>query len=174
MELSKATLEDIDNLREICIQAYAQNFHHHWNGDGLNWYLEREFSLARLEQDLKDENRAYYIIRREGLPIGFVKLNHHSNLPDLPKAEGSELEKIYVLPSYKGKGVGKFAIEAINSIVKEKAKKIFFLCVIDTNIKAIAFYKKLGFKFHSKTRLDIPYFKEELKGMHRMFMEVIQ
>tara|TARA_B100000809_G_C14980294_1_gene474259 strand:+ start:259 stop:417 length:159 start_codon:yes stop_codon:yes gene_type:complete len=45
---------------------------------------------------------------------------------------------------------------------------VFFLSVIDTNKTAIAFYEKLGFKFHSKTILDVPYFKKELKGMHRM------
>ena len=44
-------------------------------------------------------------------------------------------------------------------------KKIIWLVVIDTNINAIEFYKKIGFEIHSRTILDIPYFKEALKGM---------
>jgi ribosomal protein S18 acetylase RimI-like enzyme len=51
-------------------------------------------------------------------------------------------------------------------------KQILFLCVIDTNLNAIAFYEKLGFKFHSKTRLEDSYFKEELKGMNRMYLKL--
>jgi diamine N-acetyltransferase len=49
--------------------------------------------------------------------------------------------------------------------------KTLFLCVIDTNTNAIAFYKKLGFTRHGTTRLDLSYFKEELKGMYRMVLE---
>jgi len=125
-----------------------------------------------LEQDLVEEAIEYYSIRFKDLPIGFVKVNHKSNLPNLPKEEGSELEKIYVLPEYKGMGIGKFVIIEITEIVKKRTKEILFFCVIDANLDAIAFYEKLGFSFHSKTRLDIPYFKEELKGMDRMFKEM--
>ena len=35
---------------------------------------------------------------------------------------------------------------------------------------SIAFYKKLDFQFHSTTRLDAPSFREELRGMDRMFL----
>ena len=34
------------------------------------------------------------------------------------------------------------------------------------------FYEKIGFKFHSQTQLDYPKFKEELKGMQRMYLEL--
>ncbi len=47
-----------------------------------------------------------------------------------------------------------------------------YLCVIDTNRNAIAFYEKLGFVYHSKTRLEEPFFKEELKGMDRMVLNL--
>lgn len=40
--------------------------------------------------------------------------------------------------------------------------------MIDTNTRVIEFYKKIGFEMCDKTVLDIPYFKEELKGMWRM------
>jgi ribosomal protein S18 acetylase RimI-like enzyme len=65
-------------------------------------------------------------------------------------------------------GVGKMALKDIIGKIENKGKKSLFLCVIDTNDSAIAFYENLGFKFHSKTILDIPYFKKELKGMIRM------
>ena len=79
-----------------------------------------------------------------------------------------ELEKIYVLPECIGMGIGKMALTDIIQKTKNIGKESIILCVIDTNENTIAFYDKLGFKFHSKTILDIPYFKEELKGMIRM------
>jgi ribosomal protein S18 acetylase RimI-like enzyme len=69
-------------------------------------------------------------------------------------------------------GTGKAALGEIIEKVRESGAKTLFLCVLDTNLPAISFYKKMGFVFHSTTRLDNPNFKEELKGMYRMYLEL--
>ena len=81
-----------------------------------------------------------------------------------------ELEKIYVFPKFKGLGIGKLAIKDLIKIAMQQGEKNLFLSVLDTNNNAIAFYEKLGFTFHSKTILDVPYFKAELKGMNRLIL----
>ncbi len=169
MKLLKASLVNIEELRKICIQAYSESFWHHWINDGLKSYLDREFSLQRLEKDLEDEDIEYYVITSANIACGFIKINHFSNLPNLPKSEGCEIEKIYVLNNYKGRGIGKFAITETSEIAKARGKTTLFLCVIDSNSSAISFYSKLGFQFHSKTKLEVPDFKEELRGMDRMY-----
>ena len=171
MELKKASLEDINELKKICRDAYSLNFHSHWNEGGLKLYLEKEFSNTRLKRDLKDKNINYYLINSKEKTVGFVKIKNNS-LPNLPIEDGIEIEKIYVLPAFKGMGIGKLTVDEILKKAKEFGKKILFLCVLDTNKDAITFYEKLGFKFHSKTILDIPYFKDELKDMNRMYMEL--
>ena len=171
MELKRASLEDINELKKICIDAYSVNFHNHWNEGGLKWYLDKEFSITRLKRDLRDKNINYYLINSKEKTVGFVKTKNNS-LPNLPIEDGIEIEKIYVLPAFKGMGIGKLTVNEIIKKTKELGKKILFLCVLDTNKDAITFYEKLGFKFHSKTTLDIPYFKDELKGMKRMYLEM--
>jgi ribosomal protein S18 acetylase RimI-like enzyme len=47
-------------------------------------------------------------------------------------------------------------------------KEMIWLGVIDNNLNAIEFYERMGFEFYDKTQLDLPYFKEHLKGMWRM------
>ena len=78
------------------------------------------------------------------------------------------MDKFYILPQYNGLGIGNSAFEILLKAPQFQGKESLILSVIDTNVKAIRFYEKLGFYFHSKTRLKLPYFKEELKGMHRM------
>lgn len=167
MELKKASIKDLTELKNICIEAYSLNFHNHWNDGGLEWYLDQEFSDERLMSDLSDKKTAYYFIEHKEKQVGFIKIKDNS--PSNFYIENSvELEKIYMLPECKGKGIGKWALNDIIKKTEARGKKNLFLCVIDTNETAIAFYEKLGFKFHSKTTLDIPFFKEELKGMNRM------
>jgi len=170
MEIKKVSPSEIDKLQAICVEAYTKNFGHHWNGDGLNLYLEAQFNQERIKSDLNNPTLNYYFINVNKQPVGFIKLNLNVSFDNYLESEVAELEKMYVLPSMKGQGIGKKALSKIIQEVKGLGKKVFFLCVIDTNTPAIKFYQKLGFQYHSKTRLDIPLFKEELKGMHRMSM----
>ena len=166
MIIKKAFIEDIIELKKICIDAYSLSFHSHWNDGGLEWYLDNEFNDKRLSLDLSDKNTEYFFIEHKEKQVGFIKTKITS-LSDFIK-NSVELEKIYVLPECKGMGIGKMALNSIIKKAENTGMKSLFLCVIDSNEDAIAFYEKLGFKFHSKTILDVPYFKEELKGMNRM------
>ena len=65
MVLKKASLCDIVELKKICTDAYAKNFYHHWNEDGLEWYLEREFGDVRLKADLSNRHLAYFFIMND-------------------------------------------------------------------------------------------------------------
>ena len=171
MVLKKASLHDIPALKEICTDAYAKNFYHHWNENGLEWYLEREFGDEKLEADLANRHLAYYFIVNDEKPVGFVKIRYNAVLSGV-SSEAVELEKIYILPGFKGKGLGKQAFSEIIKSLKKQGIKTVFLRVIDSNTDAIAFYQKQGFTWHSNTHFDLPYFKGELKEMHRMVIDI--
>ncbi|MGI9551866.1 MAG: GNAT family N-acetyltransferase [Aurantibacter sp.] len=164
-------MENTSELRQICVEGYSIYFGDHWNENGLEWYLNKQFGDEKLKSDLKDKNVDYYLIQAKGKPVGFIKVNNNS-ITNLSFEGGAELEKMYVLPKYKGLGIGKKALNEIMKITQKRGKKILFLDVLDTNKNAIAFYENLGFKFHSNTRLQLPYFKEELRGLNRMFIEL--
>ncbi|AIZ40949.1 GNAT family N-acetyltransferase [Cellulophaga baltica] len=171
MNLKKASATEYMDLKKICTDAYALNFHDHWNEGGLGWYLEQEFSVERIMADLADDTTEYFFIEHKLKQVGFLKIKTTSST-DLPFDHSVVLEKIYLLPECKGLGIGKWALGTLIEKLEARGTKKLFLAVIDTNLNAIAFYEKLGFSYHSKTRLEFPYFKEELKGMHRMVKEL--
>ncbi|WP_298503198.1 GNAT family N-acetyltransferase [uncultured Maribacter sp.] len=173
MELKKVNQSDIFELQEVCKSSYSHIFADHWTENGLELYLEQEFGERRLKAELNNTNYEYFFICKHSKNIGFAKVNNKSSLK-LSELANSELEKIYILPKYSGMGIGKIALTEIINRIQKKGKRLIFLCVIDSNKNAIAFYQKLGFEFHSKTRLEIPLFKEELKGMERMCLTLNQ
>ena len=65
-------------------------------------------------------------------------------------------------------GIGNLAFDALLKQTDLHGKESMSSYEIDTNDNADRLYEKLGFTFHSKTRLELPCFKEELKGMHPM------
>ncbi len=172
IEILQMKSSDLTTLHKICCEAYSQNFHDHWDKDGLEIYVNKVFGIDILRNELADEKIQYHVAFLNEEPVAFMKLNLFSNLPGLNEKKGMELDKIYILPAFKGKKIGKKLLSLALDIARSFEKEVVWLAVIDTNFEAISFYEKAGFRFHSKTALVYPKFREELKGMWRMYFEV--
>lgn len=123
--LVRARPEDAQELQTIARRAYALNFADHWNGDGLELYLDKEFGTERLIKDLNDSDTYYAFIKSEGNSIGFVKMKYLHNL-ELSEESNCELEKIYILPEAKGKGIGKLVMNQLISEARDLGKQFYF------------------------------------------------
>jgi len=170
--VKKANSNDLQLLFRICRQSYSENFAHHWNEGGLDWYLDKEYGIEGIKSDLINSDINYFIAFFREEPAGFMKLQLNSTLANHSSTSGMEVEKLYFRPQYQRKGIGKKLVSIALVLGQKLKKEIIWLGVIDTNEKAIEFYKKMGFEIHDKIVLDIPYFKEELKGMWRMIFRV--
>ncbi len=101
----------------------------------------------------------YIVVDDNGRIAGITIWQMHG----LPKHQLCELDRIAVLPRYRGKGLGK---ALFNALVKEadssykkhgfKLRKLYILTHAD-NKKAQAFYKKMGCKH--ETTLKSHYYK---------------
>jgi diamine N-acetyltransferase len=164
--------EDLDTLYLICREAYSQNFQHHWNQGGLEGYLEKVFGRMILAAELADPDIRYYVAFHKEEPVAFIKINLNSNLPGAPAEEGVELDKLYILPGCQGLKIGGSLIDLVFQAARAMDKRVCWLAVLDTNKPAITFYERYGFRFHSTTRVGYPGFREELRGMWRMQVEI--
>lgn len=172
IRIEKSELKDLEILYCICRKTYSENFAHHWNEGGLEWYLEKVYGKELIATELSGSLVDYFIAFLNNEPVGFMKLNLNSNLKGQIPEEGIEISKLYFLTAHQSKGIGKKLISIAFERAKELKKKRLWLGVIDTNDQAIAFYTKMGFNTHHKIRLNIPYFKEERKGMWHMSLDV--
>ena len=171
MKLKKTTFQDIPNLSKLCKEAYSHYFGDHWTSNGLDLYLENQFSHSRLKNDLSETNLAYYFVMMDEVLTGFLKVKFNvSN--DWFSESSCELEKIYILPHYKNQGLGAFAIQGLKQKAQALQQTILYLHVLDSNQEAIKFYEKLGFQSQGTHRLNVPHFKEELRGMQRLYIKL--
>lgn len=164
--------EDLSILYKISREAYSFNFGHHWEEGGLEEYMDKVFGREVLAAELEDPSIQYYVAFVDRQPVAFMKLNLHSNLPGADPEKGIELDKLYILPDYKGLGIGSRFMDLAFRVAGELGKETFWLAVIDTNAAAMAFYEKAGFRRHSTMRVSYPKFREELKGMWRMVADL--
>ena len=60
-------------------------------------------------------------------------------------ADSLEVERIYIRPAFKRRGLGKYLIDKAIEIARAQGKKLIWLGVWEHNVNAIAFYEKMGF-----------------------------
>jgi diamine N-acetyltransferase len=171
-DIRQMSAEDLSTVYRITRDAYSFNFAHHWEDDGLPAYMDNVFGRNVLAAELVDPDIHYYVAFAGEQPVAFMKLNLRSNLPGAEPEKGIELDKLYILPDYKGSGIGRQFLELAFRVARQHEKETFWLGVIDTNIPAMTFYEKAGFRKHSIMRVEYPKFKEELRGMWRMAMDM--
>jgi ribosomal protein S18 acetylase RimI-like enzyme len=157
-------------LYNVCRQSYIQSFADHWIEGGLTWYLDKVYGMEVLKEDLKNPDIIYFISFYNSVPAGFMKVKLNSRLSFQIAGRHLEIEKLYFLEQYKKKGLGKQMIAGISEFADKLGTDLIWLAVMDTNTSAITFYENIGFTFFDKTRLELPYFKDELRGMWRMIL----
>jgi ribosomal protein S18 acetylase RimI-like enzyme len=171
ISIRQAYEKDVSLLYSVCRQSYNESFADHWVEGGLTWYLDKVYGIDVLERDLKNPDITYFISYYEGVPAGFMKVKLNSSLSIQIAGSHLEVEKLYFLEKYKKKGLGKRMMTCVRELADKLGTDLIWLAVIDTNASAITFYENNGFSFFDKTRLEIPYFKDELRGMWRMILE---
>lgn len=169
--IRQARPEDLILLQSVCRRSYIESFADHWEQGGLEWYLDKVYGTDVLQRDLNDPLIMYFMSYYEGTLAGFMKLKLNSTLTTALGGSHLEIEKLYFLVEYQRKGLGKRLIELAKQLADDLRVTVIWLAVIDSNTNAIAFYEQNGFVLFDKTRLEIPYFKDNLRGMWRMIFQ---
>jgi ribosomal protein S18 acetylase RimI-like enzyme len=115
-------------------------------------YVLESFSLAQIENELKDTNSTFLIAEISGKAIGYAKLRENSRVDCLKNENAVELHRIYILERAKGKGVGVGLMNRCFETARAKGYETIWLGVWEQNIPAIGFYEKLGFEKIGKIR----------------------
>lgn len=147
MEYRKATIHDLAPLTQLCITTFVDTYAIHNTEKNLHLYLEKAFNPIQLSQELQSETEAYFLITDQQLPVAYVKLNYHCYPPDATGgASMTEIQRIYVMEEYQGKGLGKELLDISANAARQIGTTHLWLGVWEKNPKAIEFYEKNGFR----------------------------
>lgn len=110
-------------------------------------YMLNKFQSVKAMETQTANGYEYYTVFHEELPVGYMSIK--------PETEHLFLSKIYILSTYRGKGIGKRMMQ----FVLEKAKKYHLnkirLTVNKYNTNSIKAYEKMGFKNVGDIVIDI-------------------
>jgi len=156
MKIRKAALKDAKGIANVLVHSY-------------NIKNPNEGVAVFKNETKKSHN--YIVAEEKGKIIGITTWIMHG----LPKHQLCELDRIAVLPEYRGKGVSKKLFDALvkdaRSFYKKNNSKLrkLYLLTHAGNKRAQKFYEKLGFKH--ETILKQHYYKDVDEYVYSMFFD---
>ena len=143
--IQKATINDIDQLQNISSKTFTETFSLSNTEENMQKYLEQEFSIEKLSDELNNKNSIFYFALLENIVIGYLKINFGISQTELKDEKAIEIERIYVLKEFHGKKVGQILYEKAIEIAQQKNAAYIWLGVWEENPRSIRFYQKNGF-----------------------------
>ena len=104
VQIKKATINDITKLQAIAKQTFYETFSSGNTEDNMKKYLEEGFNLEKLSAELSNINSEFYFATLDNKIIGYLKLNSGNSQTEIKNIKAVEIERIYVLQQYHGKG----------------------------------------------------------------------
>lgn len=136
---------DLQALQEIARTTFAEAFSAQNAAADMEKYLDENFSLEKLSAELENPESLFFFAEASHKEAGYLKVNWGAAQAESLLDNALEIERIYVLPAYQGKGAGKALFEKACSIATEKKMDAIWLGVWEKNASAIRFYRKHGF-----------------------------
>lgn len=149
-EIIGISVKDVETLRSLSIQTFTETFAGQNTESDMQKYIAEKLSIETLSAELNNPGSEFYFIRSGNEVMGYLKLNSGSAQTEKNNAGSLEIERIYVLKKYHGKGLGYLLLKKAIAIGREKQDAYIWLGVWEENTKAIAFYHKNGFTAYGK------------------------
>ena len=127
---------DIKKVEQLADEIWTQHYTPIIGIDQVDYMLENFQSFEAIEKQIS-EGMDYFLLFFEGQPVGYMASK--------PEGENMFLSKIYVLSDMRGKGIGSYAMNYLETRAKEVGCRNLSLTVNKNNTDSIRAYEKLGF-----------------------------
>lgn len=145
IEIRKIQANEAVELQNIAKRTFKETFGSENSTENLEQYLENSFTLQKVESEINHPNSAFYFASEDKHIAAYLKINLENAQTEIRTKNTMELERIYVLKKYQGKGIGKLLLQKAIELAKQNKVNFLWLGVWEKNYSAISFYEKYGF-----------------------------
>ncbi len=141
------THPQIEDVATLAQQIWQQHFTPIIGSAQVAYMLDKFQSTKAISHQIDHEQFLYYLLKRNGIAVGYTGFKLHNDL--------LFLSKLYIHADYRRQGVGRAAIEFITSKAKKAGASFIRLTVNRHNLVTIKAYKRCGFVIADEVVADI-------------------
>ena len=142
----KAKVTDVDKLSILFIAIYIQTYGQDGVSEEFATLINKQFSIERLTHIITNYPENIFVAEYKNNLVGVAEIEFDKKTP-VGNFVGPELNKLYILDWFCGKGIGKGLLQEAEKVVQSKGFDKLWLWVYIKNERAISFYKKNNFEW---------------------------
>lgn len=148
LEIRTALPSDFKDISRLGRKTFTDTFGQLFRfSTELNVYLDKTFSEEKIKNSLVKAKNQFWIAHLNNLPVGYAKVKFDSVSEFIVEQNHvCQLQKIYVLNEFLSKKVGYKIHEHVIKDARMKQYEMIWLSVLESNHKAVNFYKKNDYK----------------------------
>ena len=140
----------LSDLQYLCRTTFAETFSDSTSEEDMKKFLDESYSAEKLSAELANPESVIYIAYQNGVPLGYLKLNIGNAQTEKCLDNALEIQRIYILKSAKGQGIGSAFMQIAENFASEKKLSTIWLGVWEHNEPAKKFYKSKGYEKFSQ------------------------
>ena len=145
MKVRRANIDDLKKIQDLNLMLFEKEYKEYDKLLNLNWTFGK-IGTKCFKKHLTEDDYCAFVVEEESAIVGYLAggLGQVENYRNVPKS--AELDNMFVLEKYRGKGVGKILYKEFVDWCKSKGVQLLRVEASAGNEDAIEFYRKCGFK----------------------------
>ncbi|WP_080906049.1 GNAT family N-acetyltransferase [Parabacteroides sp. Marseille-P3160] len=151
MKIIAAQEEHIPVIREIAYKTWPEAYLNILTEEQSEYMLDWMYSASALKEQMLQLEHRFLLAKEEDSAVfqGYVSYElHYKERPE------TKIHKLYVLPEYHGRSIGRILIDKVAEEAKKNNDTAILLNMNRMN-KALNFYTHLGFRIIGEENIDI-------------------
>ena len=149
LSIKKAEVDDCAIIRDLASQIWGPTYQSILSEEQLNYMFEMMYATDHIRQQMSEQGHQYFIVYADQQPVGYLSIETSSN-------DTYIFQKIYALPEFHGKGVGRYMFEQGVSYLKTIHPSPFTVeLFVNRANPAVGFYEHLGMRKTGTRDFDI-------------------
>jgi len=169
IKVCKAKISDAEVLAELSAKTFLSSHGHSASKSDIENYILKNFSTESYRIELADPHHQYYLIYLNNQLAGYSKIVFNSPQQKVKASNITYMSRLYLLKEFYGQNLGTHLFDFNIEISKNNHQAGIWLAVWVENLRAIAFYKKMGFVIIDN--YDFPISKTHSNPNHIMYLE---
>ena len=144
MEIRKATLDDLEQVKDLKFQAKASEARYNTSLRPLE--DNRERYVRYLRNDLASEDRAVFVATDRDASVGIITGRIHTTLPIRVRRRQGNISNLFVASRYRGRGLAAELVGELLRWFRGNGIEDVYLGVHCGNASALKVFRELGFQ----------------------------
>ncbi|MEX1001430.1 MAG: GNAT family N-acetyltransferase [Crocinitomicaceae bacterium] len=146
MQIIKAEPKHLKALTALASKTFVASHETSASKVDIETYVNEHYTEKALKKDMEDVLNTYRLIYWRGQLAGFSKIICNKEHEKITAKKVAKFDRIYILEQFHRKGLGYTLFEHNVELAKANGQEGIWLHTWTGNLRAVRFYKKLGFE----------------------------